>query len=342
MKIFKTILLALMLAPFAHCTAAELITAKVRALSSGGVHVAEGVVEAVRQSVISVQVSGRILKLPVKPGDRVDKGQLLLQIDSLAAAQQATASQAQVASAKAQLDVARKELQRQKYLFDKKYLSQAALDQAEAQFKATEAALRGSTAMAGAATTQTAFFTVTAPYSGIVSDVPATVGEMALPGKPVMTLYAPGEMRVVASFPQSRLSQLSSSPSVRLELPALPESGRWQQASSVVVLPTADPMSQSVEVRLALPPSATGATPGMFARAYFPLTGEKQAGMLIPRQAILRRTELDAVYVVPPAGKPQLRQVRLGRVRGDDIEVLAGVSEGESVALDPVAAGRAQ
>ena len=88
MKTNKLILLALSLISNL-AIAADLATAKVRSSGGGGVHVAEGLVEAVRQSVIAAQVSGRITKMLVKAGDRVEKGQLLLQIDSQAAAQQA-------------------------------------------------------------------------------------------------------------------------------------------------------------------------------------------------------------------------------------------------------------
>lgn len=340
MQMLRRICLALVMLNSVLVGAAELATVKVRTMSSGDIHVAEGVVEAVQQSAISAQVSGRITQLTVKAGDRVQKGQLLVKIDSETAAQQANVSQAQVSSAKAQLEVARKEYERQQYLFSKNYLSQAALDQAEAQFKATEAGVRGSAAQAGAANTQTGFYTLTAPYSGTVSEVSATVGETALPGKTLLTLYEPSEMRVLASLPQSKVAQLSPGVVVRLELTALPEAQRWQQAKSVDVLPTADSSSQSVQVRLVLPGTVARVTPGMFARAYFPLTGDKQARLLIPVRAVVRRTELTAVYVVMPKEQVQLRQVRLGKQQGDDVEVLAGLSAGENVALDPIAASR--
>lgn len=340
MQLRKEIALTLMMLWCVLANAAELSTAKVRESSSGDIFVAEGVVEAVQQSVISAQVSGRITQLSVKAGDRVQKGQLLVKIDSQTAAQQANVSQAQVSSAKAQLDVARKEFERQQYLFSKNYLSQAALDQAEAQFKATEAAVRGSSAQAGAADTQTGFYTLIAPYSGTVAEVSATVGELALPGKPLLTLYDPAEMRVVASLPQSRVAQLSSKAVVRLELTALPDAQRWQQARSITVLPTADSGSQSVQVRLALPDTTAHFTPGMFSRVHFPLAADPQTRLLIPLRAVVRRTEVTGVYVVTSKEQVQLRQIRLGKPQGDEIEVLAGVSAGESVALDPVAAAR--
>lgn len=340
MGIIRTSTITLMMLSSTFARAADFATSPVRAVSGGQVHVAEAVVESVQQSVVSAQVAGRITQLTVKAGDRVQKGQILVRIDSQAAAQQASASQAQVLSAKAQLDVARKELERQQYLFQKRYLSQAALDQAEAQFKATEAAVRGSTAQAGAATTQTGFYTLVAPYSGVIAEVSSEMGEMALPGKPLLTMYDPADMRVLASLPQSKVAQVSAQAVVKLELPALPEAQRWQTAKSVDVLPTADAGSQSVQVRLPLPATPARLTPGMFARAYFPLTDDKQQRLLIPQRAVVRRTELTAVYVVPASGAVQLRQVRLGKAAGDEVEVLAGVAAGEAVALDPLAAAR--
>lgn len=340
MQMQKKAFLLLMLLSAAWAGAAELATSPVRALNGGDIHVAEGVVEAVRQSVISAQVAGRITQLAVKAGDRVKPGQVLVRIDSQAAAQQANASQALVSAARAQLEMARKDLARQQQLFQKQFISRAALDQAEAQFKATEAAVRGTLAQAGVANTQTGFFTLAAPYAGIVAEVAAEVGDMALPGKPLLTLYDPAEMRVVAALPQSKVAQLSPTGAVRLELTTLPETQRWQQASAVQILPTADAGSQTMQVRLVLPAMAVPVTPGMFARAYFPLAGDKQSRLLIPARAVVHRTELTAVYVVTPTGQVQLRQVRLGKPLGDEIEVLAGVSAGERVALDPIAASR--
>ena len=320
--------------------AADLATAPVRLANGGEVYVAEAVVEAVNQSVIAAQVPGRITELTVKAGDHVKKGQLLVRIDNQAAMQQAGASGAQVASANAQLVVARKEFERQQALFRKNYLSQAALDQAEAQFKATEAAVRGAVAQAGAANTQTGFYTLTAPYAGVVAEVPAAEGELAMPGKPLMTLYEPGQMRVVASLPQSRVAELAKEAKVRIDLPSLPADARWQTAASITVLPLADAGSQSVRVRLGLPDTGALVVPGMFARAQFPLTAKGGGQLLIPQRAVVRRTELAAVYVVPAKAAAQLRQVRLGKIQGDEIEVLAGLRAGERVALDPVAAAR--
>jgi multidrug efflux system membrane fusion protein len=319
--------------------AGDLATAPVVEQRGGDVYVAEGSVEAVRQSVVSPQVAGRITQLTVKAGDIVQKGQLLVRIDAQAAAQQANASQAQVESAQAQLNVATREFERQQQLFRKQYISQAALDQAEAQFKATSAAVRGSVAQAGAASTQTSFFTIVAPFSGTVAEVPSELGDMAMPGKPLLTVFDPATMRVVANLPQSKLTQLQAKSEVRLDIPGLPEDQRSVVTKSVTVLPTADPLTHTVQVRLGLPATVTKALPGMFARAYFAVQGDARSRLVIPAKAVIQRTELEAVYVVDK-GRALLRQVRLGKVMGDTVEVLSGLTTGEKVALDPVAAAQ--
>jgi RND family efflux transporter MFP subunit len=319
--------------------AADLATAPVVEQRGGELYVAEASVEAVRQSVISPQVAGRITQLTVKAGDTVQKGQLLVRIDAQAAAQLANASQAQVESAQAQLNVATKEFERQQQLFRKQYISQAALDQAEAQFKATAASVRGSIAQAGAASTQTGFYSIVAPFSGTVAEVPSELGDMAMPGKPLLTVFDPTAMRVVTNLPQSKLAQLQARSEVRLDIPGLPEDQRSVVAKSVTVLPTADPSTHTVEVRLGLPASVTKALPGMFARAFFAVQGDARSRLVIPARAVIQRTELEAVYVVDK-GRALLRQVRLGKVMGDTIEVLSGLAAGEQVALDPVAAAR--
>ena len=86
--------------------------------------------------------------------------------------------------------------------------------------------------------------------------------------------------------------------------------------------------------------SVPGASPGMFARAWLPIAGGADARLYVPARAVVRRAELTAVYVIGGDGRALLRQVRLGRVQGDTVEVLAGVSAGERVVLDPQAAAR--
>jgi RND family efflux transporter MFP subunit len=307
---------------------------------------ADAVVEAVRQSTVSAQIAGRVVELRFDVGDYVKRGDVIARIDERAVAQAAAASEAQVAEARAALANARAQLERTRALVAQKFLSPSALDKAEADAKAAQSRVTALLAGAGAAQTERSFATLVAPYSGIVSARHVELGEMAVPGKPLMTGFDPGTLRVVATVPQSQIAAIQagagSGRGARIEVPS---ADTWFEAKSVTVVPAADPRTHTTRVRLdladdALVKGARGLFPGVFARAHF-ATG-KVTRLMVPREAILRRTEVTAVYVIDEKGAPQLRQVRLGTVADERaVEVLAGLKPGERVALEPVAAGMA-
>jgi len=298
---------------------------------------ADAVVEAVHQSTVSAQVSGRIMDIRFDVGDRVKQGDVIVRIDESAAAQAVEASEAQLRAAQANLSNARAQYDRSRDLYAQKFISAAALDKAEADFKAAESQVRAMLAGAGQARTERGFATIVAPYSGVVSARYVQLGEMATPGKPLMTGFDPASLRILATVPSSRLSEIKPGNRAWIEVPT---TGKWIEARSITVVPSADPRTHSGQVRLDLPTDVSGIFPGVFARAHFVVGREPR--LMVPREAIVRRSELTAVYVVPDRGAPQLRQVRVGTATDETgIEVLAGVRPGEKVALDPVKAGMA-
>lgn len=302
---------------------AELATLIVQPSDMPAQYIAEGVVEAVRESQISAQTSGRITALNVKAGDTVKAGQELARIDERIAADQMAAS-------RAQLDAARSEYERSRQLFEKKYISQAAMDRAEAQYKALRA-------QANSAATQTQLHTIVAPYAGVITAVPIELGDMAMPGKLLFTLYDPQRLRVIVDVPESVADSLRSDVPIAIEVPA---SSKKLNSNAIELLPTRDVSAHTAQVRLPLASDVSGIQPGQFARAYLPTRATAASTLLIPQRAVLHRAEFDAVYVVDKAGKPQLRQVRLGRAEGVNVEVLAGLDAGERIALDPLAAAK--
>jgi RND family efflux transporter MFP subunit len=296
---------------------------------------AEAVVEAVRQSTVSAQVSGRIVDIRFDVGDRVEKGSVILRIDERAANLAVAASEAQMREAEAGLVNARANYERTKQLFAQKFVSQAAVDKAEADYKAAESRMRATLAGAGSAITEKSFTTIVAPYSGVVSARHVQLGEMAAPGKPLLTGFDPSSLRVVATVPSAQVPAIQAGARVRIEIPSL---ARWVDVKGVTVVPSADPRTHTTQVRLDLPADAKGLLPGVFARAYF-VTG-RAPRLMVPREAVIHRSEVTAVYVVEGQGAPRLRQVRLGTASDDrGIEVLAGLKPGEKVALEPVKAG---
>jgi len=299
----------------------SLATATVELREVDQTYPAEAVVEAVRQATIAAQVQGRVVEARFDAGSRVRAGEVLMRLDEREAAQSQAGAQAQLANARAAWE-------RNKSLLAQKFISQAAFDKAEADYKAA-------TASAGQAGTVTGFATIHAPFSGIVAQRLAELGEMAGPGKPLISIFDPKSLRVVASIPQHKLAEVRQAPRARVEFP---ETGKWVDASRVEILPTADTQTHVIKARVYLPDNLEGILPGMFVRAHF-VTG-KAKKLLLPAGAVLRRGELTGVYVMDEKAIPHLRQVRLGEPQaGGDIEVLAGLSTGEKVALDPVKAG---
>jgi len=294
----------------------------------------EGVVEAVRQSTLAAQIAGRVVALSVKAGDTVKAGQVLMQIDPRSAVQAEAATQGQAREARANLVNAKAKYERSQRLFAEKFISHAALDQAEAEYIAAEAQVVTAAALAEQSTTSKSFTTIAAPYNGVVASTEVELGDMATVGKTLITVFDPHELRVSATLPQAVLAKADLGAPVSIEIPTW---NRTLAARRVTVIPVADTRTHTTRVRLDLPESA-GLMPGQYARASI-VIGRARV-LAIPQSAVLRRSEVTAVYVLDAKDHVQLRQIRIGEAAGDgQVEVLAGLNAGERVMTEPIRAG---
>ena len=311
-------------------------TAMVTRSPAAGTYVADATVQAVRQSVVSTQVQGRVLQLAVRAGDAVKAGQVLVRLDDRELGAAEASSTAAIMEAQANLAKAELDLKRNQSLAKQNFVSPSVVEQSDTQVKALHARVDALRAGAGAASATRSHAVIAAPYDGIVAATHVEAGDMAMPGKPIATLFQPGALRAVAYLPESQLTAVKAG----LEKNASAEidiGGQTVVSQQITVLPSADPSTRTTEVRIELPASAK-ATPGQFARARFAV-GEAQR-LAIPQAAVIKRGELTAVYVTGADGRFQQRQIRAGeRLADGRIEVLAGLKASESVALDPVKAG---
>ncbi len=329
------VLFALLSASLPTLAALPFATAKVGFQNTDKSYSTEATVEAVRQSTVSAQVSGRITAVNFDVGDQVKAGQVIVRIDPAELSQAVAGSRAQVAQADAMLANAKANYERQQQLFQQKFISQAALDKATAEYRAALASAAAAKAGAGQTATVRSYTTLTAPFSGVVMARHVEVGEMAAPGKPLMTGFDPTDLRVVANIPQYKLAEVQKAGKVSVEIPSM---NKWFEAKGITVLPSVDSATHSVKVRIDLPENLSGIIPGIFARAYFS-TGETRK-LAIPYSAVLRRSEITGVYVVDSKGRVSLRQIRIGEpgAKGE-VEVLAGLNPGDIIALEPIKAG---
>lgn len=314
---------------------AEIATVRVESRPVSVSWAAEATLEAVREATLAAQVPGRIVALNVDAGDRILKGDVLIRLDASEANQLVSGAKAAIAQAEANLLNAKASHERTARLLERKFVSPSALDQAKAARDAAEAQLRAARAGRSRSEAARAYSDIAAPLTGLVAARHAEQGDMAQPGRPLLTVYDPRAMRAVVDVPQQRLGAAGGRlPKARVELP---ESNRWFDASAVTVLPAADPRTHTVRVRVDLPPDTVGLVPGMFARVHF--SGGDDVRVGVPASAIVKRGELTGVYVADGKGGFRLRQIRAGEALADGrVEVLAGLAGGEAVALDAVQA----
>ncbi len=299
----------------------------------------EGVVQAVRQATLAAQVGGNVISLPVKAGDRIKAGQLVARLDARDAQAALQRSDAGVVQADGVLRSARLAVERNRELRRQGFISQAALDAAETELSTAQAGADQARAARSQAALAQGYATLTAPFDALVLATHVETGDLAMPGRAVATLYAPGVLRVVVQVPASRAAAARAAQRLGVRLP----DGSLARPVQQTFLPSTDPVSQTVELRLDLDArGAAGLVPGQALAVQFEggaAGGHAPSAPWLPRSAVLQRGELTAVYVAS-GDAFVLRSVRTGTPGADGrVPVWAGVQPGERVAADAVRAG---
>jgi RND family efflux transporter MFP subunit len=210
-------------------------------------------------------------------------------------------------------------------------VARARYEQARANRDAAAARLESARAGVTNAEQQLEYTLVRAPYAGIVSERHVEVGELVRPGAPLMSGLSLEHVRVVVDVPQSMLEPIREIGKANVYA-----GNRTIAAESLTFFPVADAATNTFLVRASLPAGSATLYPGTFVKVGF-VIGETER-LLLPASAVVRRSELTAVYVVHEEAVT-LRQIRVGRAYGERLEVLAGLTAAETVALDPIAAG---
>lgn len=298
----------------------------------------DGVVEAVNQATITAQTNARVLELPHDVNDIVAKGDVLVRFTDVEQKSARSAAQAQVASAAATYKEAAASYQRISAVYAKGFVSAAQMDQQRALRDAAQAALASARAQLDQVGQALDYTVLRAPYAGIITRRYVQVGEAVQAGppspQPLIAMQALDDLRVNVQVPQSAVDAIRHFHAADVLLGG---GARRVAASSVSVFPYADPNTHTFNVRLQLPGGDTGLYPGMTVKVAF-ATGEAKR-LLVPASALVQRGELLGVYVLDEHGAA-LRQLRIGHRYADQVEVLAGLDDGERVATDPAAAAR--
>lgn len=274
-----------------------------------------GTVRAKLRAAIEAKVSGRIETLLVAPGQTVKTGELLAQLD-------AREIQAKLDQALAVREQATRDLERARTLLAQKISTQAEFDAVQARERVAAGAVKEAETLLG-------YMKITAPFDGIITRKLADVGDLAAPGRAIVELEDPRALRFEADVPEALIGKvmLGAKMAVRVSSVAPVE------GSVVEVAPVADAASRTFLVKLDLPPTE-GVRSGQFGRVLVP-TGEARA-IRVPASALVVRGQMELVFVAVKQ-HAELRIVRTGKRTDGEVELLAGVSAGESVVVEGAA-----
>jgi len=272
-----------------------------------------GTVRSRQRALVETKIAGRVESIRAVPGQRVSSGEVLAVLD----AREWLARRDQARAAREQAD---RDLERSTRLVRDGAATPSELDAAQSRQRIAAAAESEADTMLGHAR-------VTAPFDGVVARKLAEVGDLAIPGRPILEVEDPASLRFEADVPEALMDRITLGACFPVRVAS--QTASLQGAVSEVA-PVADPITRTVAVRLDLP-GAAGLRAGQFGRFAVP-TGPA-SGAHAPASAVLRRGQLELVYVVQE-GRARLRLVRTGRRSGDQVEIVSGAAVGESVVTE--------
>jgi RND family efflux transporter MFP subunit len=289
---------------------------------------AVGTVRAVRETTVAARILGRVRKLAIeRAGQAVAAGATLVEIEAEDLTALLEQARAALRVAETRRDKARLDLDRSEVLVQQAAAPKDRLESDRATFAAAEAEVERARQQIVGAETALGFATVTAPIAGIVVDKLVNLGDIVQPGQPICTLYDPTQLQLVAIVREELAGRLQIGQQVRVTLDALQQDCLGKVAE---IVPAAQAQSRAFEVKV-VGPCHEGVVTGMFGRLHVPLGTERR--LLVPRAAVQSVGQLDFVQVVEAGASPVRRFVRLGRLEGDRVEVLAGLAAGETLLL---------
>lgn len=309
--------------------AARLVEA--RLVKMPAIETAVGTVRAVHETALAAKILAKVETVNVQAGQRVARGDVLLQLDDEDLEARARQAAAAVEAAEARLEQARFEHERVKALFERGNETRLELDRRETALRAAQAELEQARQALRETETNVAYAVIRSPIDGVVIDKQVEAGDTATPGQVLLTLYDPDRMQLVASVRESLTQRLEVGQQIAVRIDAL---HRTCDGTISEIVPEAESASRTFQVKVT-GPCPPGVYSGMFGRLLIPLDAEDV--LLIPRAAVRKVGQLDVVEVA--AGEQggaltlRRRSVQLGRSFDDDVEVLAGLRPGERVAV---------
>ncbi len=291
---------------------------------------AVGTVRSALRTEISARVMASITAIHVRAGDMVATGQVLVELDRKDLDARVSRAKAAITEAEAAVAEASDNYGRTLRLWNQKtgVVTEQELNRAKAALDMAQARQAQATEALAAAEVGLSYATIKAPRAGKIVDRLAEVGDMAVPGQPLLTLYDPQTLRLEVSVMENLEGRLQVGGKVPVTIDAL---NRTIEGVIDEKVPQADAASRSFLVKIKLPP-IDGLFEGMFGRVEIAVGNRRH--LCLNTSAIHRVGQLEFVEVVGPEGAKEWRMIKTGRLgRPGHVEVLSGLEADEKVAV---------
>ncbi len=314
--------------PGQNPVAVEVITAG--GAADGASFTASGRIEAAQQANLGTRSMGYVKQLHVKVGDKVSKGQLLVSLDNADLQAKLAQVEAAITEAEAAFANAGKDYERYQALFADQSATQKELDDMTSRYRMAQARLEAARQMRNEVEAQFAYARIRAPFAGVVTNTFAEAGDLASPGHPLVAVEAPGAFEVKAQIPENEISQVAEGDPAAVLVKSL---GKQLKGTVSELSTSARNTGGQYQATIRLEEGDPALRSGMYATLRFERKAEAGTAdtlLLIPSGALVHRGQLSGIYTVSQSNTALLRWLRLGRTYGDQVEVLAGLSPGET------------
>lgn len=274
---------------------------------------------------ITSRITGYIDDVPVREGQQIHKGELLVSLDSTdidGAIQQAEAG---VNKARSALKDAQIDFERYEVLFKEDSVPENTLRKIRLQRDVSRETLNAALAALETAKSQRQYILIKSPVDGVVVERQKRAGDLATPGFPILSIEAEESLLFKSFVPESHIQKLAQGDNITVFIDAL---GKSLNGYISRIVPSGDPVTRSYEIKVSMN-DTTGLMPGMFGRVQFQIGTETSP--VVDRTAVVERGGLRGVFVLDAEQRAYFRWLRFGREWPDFLQVQAGLSAGERI-----------
>jgi membrane fusion protein, multidrug efflux system len=288
-----------------------------------------GEVKSRYESNIGFRIGGKIIEREVDVGSHIKKGQLLARLDATDTNLSAQAALADVRAAEASHALAQAEVDRQRTLFNKKFISASALDIREAELKTSAAHLQQVKAQAAVSGNQSRYTALIADRDGVVTQIHAEPGQVVEVGAMIAQIVDTKQIEVVVAVPESKMNELKVGDKVAIKLWA--DRAKTYLGHVREIAPAADSATRAFDVRVTITDADEAVKLGMTAGVRF--AQDEVNEIIIPSTALTQAHGKNLVWVIDQHNIANPREVTTGQYTESGVVIKSGLKANEMVAI---------